>query len=262
MKNEQINMRVSPEDKENLETAKQKAGKKGVSETIRAAIKNMADQEPKPAKVGYFIHERYYQDLINIHSRAIQDLKRIAKDFQTLSIGFITLVDLKEMIESINFKNIQGRYFEAINKDLDKIESRVLRSKMSEDTESAFLEWKQQAENDITAFRERASYANKSYTLLLSHFTVKDGEILFTPENEEFIKLTYCTVFVDNPIKERFVELLESCLKDMNEMKAILNRNNIGLLFSLPGVEVGCYDEGNDDIVIANGREYVAFIKE
>ena len=262
MKNERIELRASPEDRENLETAKQKAGKKGVSETIRAAIKNLADQEPKPAKVGYFIHERYYQELINIHSRALQDLKRIAKDFQTLSIGFITSIDLEEMIEGNNFKYIQARYIEAINKDLDKIESQVLRSKMSEDIDDTFLAWKLQTESDITAFRERAFYANKSYTLLLSHFTVKDGEILLTPENEEFIKVTYCTVFVDNPIKERFVELLESCLKDMSEMKAILNRNNIGLLFSLPGVEVGCYDESNDDIVIANGREYVAFIKE
>jgi hypothetical protein len=259
MKNERIELRASPEDKENLETAKQKAGKKGVSETIRAAIKNLADQEPKPEKVTHLLKESYFRNICSVHSMALPHLKRIAEAFKKLDIGPISLADM-EMIEARDFTEIKTRYNTRIESGVPENASNLVRNNLLIGSEEGFFEFQTISLNTIQSFDNIGYFMGIYYPLSAKHFTIQNNEVTFTDENREFLKSEYCTIYLETPDQFRFVELQEQGLKILTELKALLLKHNTGSLFSTPG-DMGLFDEGREDVIIG-APEFVEFIKE
>jgi hypothetical protein len=259
MKNERIELRASPEDRENLETAKQKAGKKGVSETIRAAIKNMADQEPKPAKITHLVKESYFRNICSVHSMALPHLKRIAEAFKLLDIGSISPSDM-EQIEARNLNEIKTRYNTRIESGVPENCSNLVRNNLLIGSEEDFSEFQAIVLDVIQSFVNIGYFMGTYYPLFVKHFTIQNDEVTFTDENKEFLKSEYCTVYLEIPDQFRFVELQEQGLKILTELKSLLLKHNIGSLFSTPG-DIGLFDEGREDVIIG-APEFVEFIKE
>lgn len=257
MKNERIELRASPEDRENLETAKQKAGKKGVSETIRAAIKNLADQEPKPARVTHLLKESYLRNICSVHSMALPHLKRIAEAFKKLDIGSITLADL-EQIEARNFNDIRARYYKNIENGIPQDASKLIRTNLLSGSEEGFSEFKTIALNCLPAFDNIGYFMGTYYPLSAKHFTIQNDEVTFTDENREFLKSEYCTIYLETENQYRFAQLQEEGLKLLNELKKMLIQDNVGPLFEAPG-DPGLYYEDRETICI--NPEYIQYIK-
>lgn len=260
MKNERIELRATAEDRENLKIASEKLGQKGISKTIRAAVKNFADAEPKE-KITYFVKEVYLRGICGVHQLALQYLQKIAADFRTLSIGSITMEDF-EQIAARNLKTIKQKFYQTIESDINNIKSEIIRANLLAGVDETFTEFKNNSESNLTAFQSLAFSDGKHYPLSVNHFTVKDGIITFTDDNRELLKNQFCTVYISNPEQERYVSLMEETLKGLSELKKMLISNNVGNLFSISGVEVGVYDEGREDVIIAGGSEFVQYIEK
>jgi hypothetical protein len=55
---------------------------------------------------------------------------------------------------------------------------------------------------------------------------------------------------------------MEETFAGLVELKKMLVENNVGNLFSEPGVQVGMFDENEHDIIIAAAREWTEFIQK
>jgi hypothetical protein len=258
MKNERIELRATPEDKENLEAAKQKAGKKGVSDTIRAAIKNLADQEPKPEKITHLLKESYFRDICSVHSMALRYLKPIASAFKKLDIGMITPADL-EQIEARNFNDIKARYYKNIESGIPQDAGKLLRNNLLSGSEADFIEFRTIALQSLQDFNNTGYFVGIHYPLLVKHFIVQeDGDVSFTDENKEFLRSEFCTIYLQTENQFKFAQLQEEGLKTLNALKKMLLEDNVGPLFEAPG-DPGLYYEDHETICI--NQEYIQYIK-
>ena len=254
-KSKRIDLRASEKNEKDLQLASEKTGEKTITGTIFKSVEQVANMEL------YSVKEFLLRDLTAVYRLALQYLKNIAVDYSSLSIGPIKMAELQQ-ISDRNFTDIKKRFYATIESDVSNVKSEIVRANLLAGVEETFTEFKKNSERNIADFQAVGSMGGKSFQMEIQYYTFSDGIISFLDSDRERLKQKYCCIYLDIPAKEKYIQLLEETFAGLCELKKMLVENNVGLLFSIPGEQVGMFDENDHDIVIADGREWVEFIKE
>lgn len=225
----------------------------------------MKTENNKSEQSAYHFKESYFKRLTGAHVRSMKYLQAIARDFKVLGIGEITMKDLQLLFNGDNFDAFQNRYQASIEDEIKKIKNPLIRNNMTEGSGDIYDNWKSRTEVNVDRFNlsrtDRSFALDTPDHLSVDHYTALNGEIFFTEENSEFLKTEYCQVYVNSEAQKRFVELTEQTLKGLQEIKNILIKNNIGPVFSVPGEDIGIFDETGEEVVLSL-PEAVEYVKE
>ena len=219
---------------------------------------NTENTENTEKKV-YSVKERYYLDLIGVHQRALQYLKNIATDFLELSLGAMTVRDLEEISRN-EFTNIKIRFYDNVDAEITAVKNPILRANITAGVSETYNDFERKTRDNILKFVFTSDYLGQQYPLQIDHYSVTAGDVVFSVKNMEYLKEKYATVYIDTPEKEHFAQLMEQTFKGLTELKAILVKNNVGVLFAIPG-DLGLFDEGREDVIIA-APDWIEYIEQ
>jgi uncharacterized protein (DUF1778 family) len=254
-KSKRIDLRASEKNEKDLQRASEKTGEKTITGTIFKSVEQVANMEP------YSIKEFLLRDLTAVYRLALQYLKNIAAEYSSLSIGPITMAELQQ-IADINFTDIKKRFYATIESDVSNVKSKIVIANLLAGVEETFKEFKTNSERNISEFQAVGFMGGKAFHMEIQYYTIIEGVVSFTDADRERLKQKYCCIYLDLPAKEKYVQLMEETFTGLCELKRMLVENNIGNVFSEPGVQVGMFDENDHDIVIADARLWVEYIQK
>lgn len=231
-----------------------------VHDGIKSKTSNFRpDAEPTKSE-PYYIKESDYRDVCGVHQLALQYLQKIAVDFAKLNLSKLTMPEL-QIFATRDFKNTRNRYFQNIEADISKLQlgSDIIKENMRVGTAEVFKEFENKTMQNLDNFQRLDFSSGRYHHLSVSNYTIQNGEVLFTDDNRKNIKDVFCTIYIDLPVKERFVQIQEEVFKGLKELKVMLIENHVGSLFSVPG-DPGLYDE--DGTEVFSDKEFVQYIEK
>lgn len=254
-KSMRIDLRASEKNEKDLRRAAEKTGEKTITGVIFKSVEQVANKEP------YSVKEFLLRDLTAVYRLALQYLKNIAADYSSLSIGPVTMEELQQILDR-DFTAIKKRYYSTIETDIENVKSEIVRANLLAGVEETFNKFKTNSVRNIADFQAVGFFGGKSFQMEIQYYTVSDGIISFLDSDRERLKQKYCCIYLDIPAKEKYIQLTEETFAGLCELKKMLIENNVGRVFSEPGVQVGMFDENDHDIVIADAREWVEYIQK
>jgi len=184
-----------------------------------------ADQEP------YFTNEFLYRNIQDIHNLALKYYSAMAAGYLSLKIGDITMQILQKIVSN-DLAEIEQKFYADIEKNIERlgIKNELVRQNMRSGTDLPLLQFKQLVETN-RGHISRVMQSQPGTPLDVANYSLKDNVLSLTDEDKQRIKLRYCTVFVDSPAKQNFVNIAENIVKELEELKVILIRNGIKQTF-------------------------------
>jgi len=210
-----------------LETKRENAIPKR-NEGLQSKTENLTG--PK-VKDPYYIDDYALGRLTEIHKRARSYYDGMAQSYQELGLGPIDMNVLQKLQDGdlVEFKK---QFFDRIEKELDKFNVKIeeVRENWKKGTNIPYDKFETSIELNRKHL-ERVRGMEPNIELDLNNFSLDNGEVLFTDEDIERMRLKKVAVYLDNAAKQEFVIIAENILNDLTKLKTIMERNGLKYIF-------------------------------
>lgn len=198
-------------------------------QTVKLSYERPADPEI------YFVDEILYQNIVRIHSEALQYFQGIIAEYMVLKLGTPANLGIIQRVSSRDFSEVKELVHQNIENNIANfkkagIDNVQMLNTLCEDAGKPYLRFEVKA--DLIAMQiVRIRQTHPEVELIADNYSLDNGMVQFSDLDKTRIKKKYCTVYLNNPSKIEFVKAIEDVLRGIDKLKAILLRNNIKSIF-------------------------------
>ncbi|SHJ16915.1 hypothetical protein SAMN05444280_11275 [Tangfeifania diversioriginum] len=195
--------------------------------------------------------DTYKQKALEIvHNKGLRILQLINHHYKNLSIGNLNRKRLEEILQG-NFETIEKKVWQTAEKDLQNYQSKFISDALRREVKQVLEGFKEQAGQLTKKFSEARFFGSRDLPLLAENFTIKNGEILLTDADLDYLKKEYCSVFLESIEQRKLWEKLKQAQLQLQEIKDTLNEMEVDTpLFFIQGVEPGFISETENEVIL------------
>jgi len=186
---------------------------------------------PREKNEPYYVDTYSLQRLIEIHRRALSYYNGMAQSFKSLELGPVTM-EILQKLQDNDLSEFKKRFFARIEAELDKagIRNEQIRINLREGTDRPWNIFEQSIETNQEHVK-RIRVSQPGIRLDLNNYSVNNNEVVFSEADQQRLRDTQATVYLDTQAKQSFSMLVETILSNLSKLNIICERNGIKAVF-------------------------------